>query len=63
MASNVLAFLNQIRSPRADEFRSSCDGRFELSTVFKTPDEVARLRENDAADGLKLDADKPEIVS
>ncbi|KAH8116094.1 NMDA receptor-regulated protein 1a [Phellopilus nigrolimitatus] len=43
-ASKALQFLADIGSSRKDEFRSKCDERFELSTVFKTPEELARLR-------------------
>lgn len=40
----IVAYLQQIQSPRADEFRIACDGKFELSKVFKTTEEQATLR-------------------
>jgi hypothetical protein len=40
----ALAFLNDIKSPRREEFRETCDLRFELSTVFKTPEEQVELK-------------------
>jgi peptide alpha-N-acetyltransferase len=40
-ALDIWSFLKDIGSPRADGFRLACDKKFELSTVFKTPDEVA----------------------
>ncbi|KAI0727501.1 NMDA receptor-regulated protein 1-domain-containing protein [Fomitopsis betulina] len=62
-AQDALAFLQDIKSPRVDEFRGACDSRFERSTVFKTPSEQAALRwnaaETDAANGGD---DKAEVV-
>ncbi|KAF8271885.1 NMDA receptor-regulated protein 1-domain-containing protein [Lactarius quietus] len=40
-ALDVWSFLQDTSSPRVDEFRLACDRRFNLSTVFKTPDELA----------------------
>lgn len=40
----ILAYLRQIESPRADEFRIACDVKFRLSKVFKTAEEQAVLR-------------------
>lgn len=40
----ILDYLQQIASPRVDEFRIACDGRFGLSNVFKTAEEQAVLR-------------------
>jgi peptide alpha-N-acetyltransferase len=37
----VWSFLKDIGSPRADEFRLACDKKFDLSTVFKTTDQLA----------------------
>ncbi|CCM05111.1 uncharacterized protein FIBRA_07318 [Fibroporia radiculosa] len=42
-ASQAVAFLQEIRSPRTDEFKVACDARFELSTIFKSPSEIAAL--------------------
>ncbi|KAF9255052.1 N-terminal acetyltransferase A, auxiliary subunit [Marasmius fiardii PR-910] len=44
-ALDVLAFLESIKSSRVEEFRKACDARFELSTVFKTPEEREKLAE------------------
>jgi len=43
-ALKALRFLVDRRCPRTDEFREACNARFELSTVFKTPAELAQLR-------------------
>ncbi|KAI9511423.1 NMDA receptor-regulated protein 1-domain-containing protein [Russula earlei] len=40
-ALDVLSFLKDISSPRANEFRLACEKIFDLSTVFKTPDQLA----------------------
>jgi len=37
----VWSFLKDIGSPRVNEFRIACDGKFDMSTVFKTPDQLA----------------------
>ena len=44
-----LSFLKEISSSRVDEFRAACDGLFQLSTVFKTPSEIAALRKQAVA--------------
>ncbi|KAF8970163.1 NMDA receptor-regulated protein 1-domain-containing protein [Flammula alnicola] len=43
-ALSALEFLSSLKSPRADEFRAVCQTKFELSTAFKTPAELAPLR-------------------
>jgi len=43
-ALDAWSFLKDIHSPRAEEFRSACDTNFDLSTVFKTPDELAAIQ-------------------
>ncbi|KAA1473007.1 N-terminal acetyltransferase A, auxiliary subunit [Dentipellis sp. KUC8613] len=58
-ALEVLAFLKDIGSPRADEFRAACDASFHLATVFKTPEEIAALKKA-AAQGVQ-DTEK-EVV-
>ncbi|EPQ53593.1 N-terminal acetyltransferase A, auxiliary subunit [Gloeophyllum trabeum ATCC 11539] len=40
----ALAFLQEIQAPRAEEFRTTCDAKFELSTAFKSSEELAALR-------------------
>ncbi|KAJ7096723.1 NMDA receptor-regulated protein 1-domain-containing protein [Mycena belliarum] len=41
----ILTFLGTIASPRAEELRTWCGGRFPLSTVFKPAAELVALRE------------------
>jgi len=43
-ALSIVAFLTAIKSPRVEEFRTACDTKFELSTVFKSSTELAVLR-------------------
>ena len=33
------------KSLKAEEFRAKCDAKFELSTVFKTNEEIEKLKE------------------
>jgi peptide alpha-N-acetyltransferase len=49
----VWSFLKDIGSPRADEFRLACDKKFDLSTVFKTPDQLAAIHSQQQATLLK----------
>lgn len=65
-AQNVLVFLNDIGSSRADEFRQACDGKFALSTVFKLPSETAGLRWSALPPDEPMsagEADKAEVMS
>jgi len=39
VSTEALSYLKEINSPRADEFRSRLDSKFELSTIFKPPSE------------------------
>ncbi|KAI0938433.1 hypothetical protein AcW1_001835 [Taiwanofungus camphoratus] len=43
-ALDVLAFLRDIQCPRADDFRMFCDKKFELSTIFKSPEDMTTVR-------------------
>jgi hypothetical protein len=43
-ALEIVSYLSDIQSPRADEFRIACDGKFTLSKVFKSTEEQAGLR-------------------
>ncbi|KAI5121997.1 hypothetical protein M0805_001830 [Coniferiporia weirii] len=64
-AFQAMQFLKEIQAPRADEFRESCDERFELSTIFKTPEEIARLQSQALAVVKEEDADdraKQEVL-
>ncbi|KAG1885401.1 NMDA receptor-regulated protein 1-domain-containing protein [Suillus subluteus] len=40
----VLSYLKEMKSPRAEEFRIACNDRFELSTLFRSDEEIAALR-------------------
>ena len=67
-ALDVLAFLREISSSRVDEFRTACDSKFERSTIFKTPQEMAALRKNAVAPPPDESAaangdDKTEVIS
>ncbi|EGO03587.1 hypothetical protein SERLA73DRAFT_101816 [Serpula lacrymans var. lacrymans S7.3] len=59
----IMSFLEEIKSSRAEEFRSACAAKYERSTVFRSPEELATLRREciaaDAADG---DKDKLEVI-
>ncbi|KAI0037136.1 NMDA receptor-regulated protein 1-domain-containing protein [Vararia minispora EC-137] len=50
-ARAILDFLRKLSAPRADEFRKACDTQFALSTLFKTPDELAAFR----AEGVPIE--------
>jgi peptide alpha-N-acetyltransferase len=43
-ALSINSFLIAIKSTRVEEFRTACDAKFELSTVFKSSTELAALR-------------------
>jgi peptide alpha-N-acetyltransferase len=57
----VLSYLQEMKSPRADEFRIACNDRFELSTLFRSGEEIAALQRSfsesgeSAADGEALE--------
>lgn len=62
-ASSIISFLATIQSPRMDEYRGACDAKFELSTMFKTPSELALLRKKGmAGEVVGGDAEQPEVV-
>ncbi|KAH7926272.1 N-terminal acetyltransferase A, auxiliary subunit [Leucogyrophana mollusca] len=62
-ALEIISFLREIQSPRVDEFRAACDARFELSTVFKTRDQLAILRKECGGSGDEIEeSDKVEVV-
>jgi len=52
-ALDVWSFLRDIGSPRANEFRLACDEKFDLSTVFKTPDQLAVMNSQEQGTLLK----------
>ncbi|KAJ6571727.1 N-terminal acetyltransferase A, auxiliary subunit [Mycena capillaripes] len=41
----IVSFLAAVKSPREEEFRTRCQERFTLSTVFKSAEELAELRQ------------------
>ena len=43
-ALEIVSYLLQVQSPRADEFRIACDARFRLSKVFKSTEERDAMR-------------------
>lgn len=58
----VLSYLKDLKSPRAEEFRIACNDRFELSTLFRSAEEIAALQmsfsesgESRANDGESLE--------
>jgi len=57
-ATAIEAFLAEIKSERKAEFRKACDNIFELSTVFKTQEEIVTLLKDVAA----VDGDKVEVA-
>ncbi|KAI0075976.1 N-terminal acetyltransferase A, auxiliary subunit [Panus rudis PR-1116 ss-1] len=64
-AQRALTFLQELSSSRAEEFRETCDKRFELSTVFKPASELPALRKSAIAtlEDAKEIAEKVEVVS
>jgi peptide alpha-N-acetyltransferase len=40
----VLSYLKEMKTARAEEFRIACNDRFELSTLFKSDEEIAALQ-------------------
>lgn len=55
-------FLGQIKALRTEEFRSRCDERFELSTIFKPVAELDNLKRVALAGGItviEIDDDVP----
>jgi len=54
----ALAYLTAINSPRADEFRSRLDSKFELSTTFKPPSEFETYRKQAIGSSLNVDDDE-----
>jgi len=52
-ALDVWSFLKDIGSPQANEFRLACDNKFDLSTVFKTPDQLTALHSQEQGTLLK----------
>ena len=55
----------EIKSPREEEFRAACRTRFELSTLFLPPDELAAARKSVVQKDPVAEAveDKVETIS
>lgn len=60
VSAEALSYLKSIDSPRADEFRSRLDSKFELSTIFKPSSELETYRKR--AIGSSFDTDDGERV-
>jgi N-alpha-acetyltransferase 15/16, NatA auxiliary subunit len=59
-----IAFLTDIKSSRIDEFRAACDAKFELSTAFKPPAELAILKKLAlVTDFAGSEAEKSEVLT
>ena len=63
-ALKILRFMQDIGLPRSDEFRSACNQRFELSTIFKSTDELEKLRKevHDIINGTETSEEKEKPV-
>lgn len=48
----VVSFLTGLKSSRAEEYREACDAKFELSTVFKSAEQLAELRKEAVSGGI-----------
>lgn len=57
----ALSYMKTINSPRADEFRSRLDSKFELSTIFKPLSELVTYHKQ--AIGSSFDTDNGEQVT
>ena len=60
-ASSIISFLGEINSPRIDEYRTACQARFSLSTVFKSPKELLELQKRIASNAPPPGED-PETI-
>jgi hypothetical protein len=58
----IVSFLAIIKSARIDEFRSECDAKFALSTVFKSPAEQEALRKG-VCDNSIDGGEKEEVIA
>uniref|UniRef100_A0A5K1JUL3 RTX-toxin n=1 Tax=Ganoderma boninense TaxID=34458 RepID=A0A5K1JUL3_9APHY len=61
----IVAFLSEIQSPREEEFRTACRGKFELSTLFLTPADLVAARKAVVQKDPVAEAveDKAEVIS
>jgi hypothetical protein len=60
----VLSYLKDVKSSRAEEFRIACNDRFELSTLFKSAEEIAVLQKEleEPEESRSEDSESPETV-
>lgn len=58
----IVVFLEDIQSAKQGEFRAACDAKFELSTVFKTVEQLEVLRKDMPKADVTEGADKVEDV-
>lgn len=61
-ARAILSVLKDVQSPRQDEYRTACDAKFELSTVFKPSNELEVLRKEATKGDNREELDKLEVV-
>ena len=54
-ALNALELLARIKSGRKDEYRVKCNERFELATVFRSAEEIEKIKKQ-----LREEAEKRE---
>ncbi|KAG1732951.1 NMDA receptor-regulated protein 1-domain-containing protein [Suillus lakei] len=55
----VLSYLKDMKSPRVEEFRIACNDRFELSTLFRSDEEIAALQKSFTESGESPDDGEP----
>lgn len=58
VSAEALSYLKMIGSPRADEFRSQLDSKFELSTIFKTTSELETYRKRAIGSSFDMDGEQ-----
>ncbi|KAF9559465.1 NMDA receptor-regulated protein 1a [Agrocybe pediades] len=61
-AHSALDFLTSIQSSRSDEFRTQCQAKYPLSTIFKTPAELVPLREQVMLGSLSSEGGSEEVT-
>ena len=61
----IAVFLSEIQSPREEEFRAACRGKFELSTLLLSPADLAAARKAVVQKDPVAEAaeDKAEVIS
>ncbi|KDQ60157.1 hypothetical protein JAAARDRAFT_174177 [Jaapia argillacea MUCL 33604] len=59
---SALVFFKELNSGRIEEFRSACDLKFPLACTFKTPSELAALRQNGFTGNLEVEEKQEQEV-